>query len=88
VDAFTSFVHVAYFAMGCQVPESSNGEGFVNIVVNTVYIGLDRPDISSAALVAAKKEGILRASREGCGYWQQHPESVQEMRRAADISFR
>ncbi len=89
VDTLLSFVRVAYFAMGCRVfyPDNVNTPGFVDIVINTEYLGLGHPNLPDGAVAAAKRDGMAKASKEGCAYWRQHPEAVQEMRRAQDATL-
>jgi hypothetical protein len=90
VDTLLNYVRVVYFALGCKVfyPEFENTEGIANILINTAYIGLKFPKIPPGELTKAKSEGAARASREGCGFWREHPQAVYEMRRAVDASLR
>ncbi len=89
MDAILNYARVVHFAVGCKVfyPEFFNSEGIANIIINTAYINLGLPNIPPGELDKAKNEGAARASREGCGFWRDHPEAVHEMRNAATAAI-
>jgi hypothetical protein len=84
---FLDNMRAIYFAIGCKVlPDEAYAFRLINSLANAISqegiaIGIyDGP----AERMAASREGLARAQREGCAYWHDNPDSVLALRQAAE----